>query len=61
LPFRRRSTPRPADPAQPVLVAGDPEAASKAERERAGIPIPPALAASVEAIAGRAGVAFLLG
>jgi len=51
---------RPADPAQPVLVAGDPEDASKAERERAGIPIPPALAASVEAVAGRAGVAFVL-
>jgi LDH2 family malate/lactate/ureidoglycolate dehydrogenase len=51
---------RPADPAQPVLVAGDPEAASRAERERDGIPIPPALARAVAGVAERAGVAFLL-
>ena len=51
---------RPADPAQPVLVAGDPEAACKAERLRDGIPLPPALEAGVRGIAGRAGVPFLL-
>jgi LDH2 family malate/lactate/ureidoglycolate dehydrogenase len=51
---------RPANPDQPVLVAGDPEAATKAQRERDGIPIPPALATSVRAIAERAGVPFTL-
>ena len=51
---------RPADPAQPVLVPGDPEDASRAARERSGIPIPPALAAGVEAVAQRAGVPFVL-
>ena len=52
---------QPADPAQPVLVAGDPEAATKAQREREGIPIPAALGESVKGIAQRAGVEFLLG
>ncbi len=49
----------PVDPGLPVLVPGDPEAAKRVERERDGIPIPAALAASIESICGRAGVAYL--
>jgi LDH2 family malate/lactate/ureidoglycolate dehydrogenase len=49
----------PVDPEQPVLVPGDPEAAKREERQRDGIPIPAALAASIEAICGRAGVAYM--
>ncbi len=51
---------RPADPGQPVLVAGDPEAQTRERRLREGIPIPAALATSVREIAQRAGVAFVL-
>ena len=50
----------PARPDRPVLVAGAPEAASRAERLRHGIPVPPALLAAVEDIASRAGAEFLL-
>jgi LDH2 family malate/lactate/ureidoglycolate dehydrogenase len=51
---------RPVDPATPVLVAGDPEAAARVERMRDGIPIPAALADKLRAIAGRCGVSYLL-
>lgn len=54
-----RATP-PADPARPVLVAGDPEEANRAERLAHGIPIPQRLEEHLRAICGRAGVSFLL-
>lgn len=51
---------RPADPALPVLVPGDPEAAQQAEREQRGIPLPHALARQIQDIAARTGTAGLL-
>jgi LDH2 family malate/lactate/ureidoglycolate dehydrogenase len=51
---------RPADPGQPVLVAGDPEQTSRKAREQDGIPIPTALAEKIKGICERAGVPFLL-
>lgn len=51
---------RPADPALPVLVPGDPEAAQQAEREQRGIPLPHALARQIQDIAERTGTAGLL-
>lgn len=51
---------RRADPAQPVLVAGDPELASRAERLERGVPIPADLMDQLRAVVGRAGVPFLL-
>jgi LDH2 family malate/lactate/ureidoglycolate dehydrogenase len=51
----------PADPAKPVLVAGDPEAASREARLRDGIPVPDTLLAQLRGVADRAGVDFLLG
>ncbi len=50
----------PADPAKPVLVAGDPEAASRAQRLRDGIPIPATLAARLREVCARSGVPCLL-
>ncbi|MGI9422579.1 MAG: Ldh family oxidoreductase, partial [Hyphomicrobiaceae bacterium] len=50
----------PADPAQPVLVAGDPEAAKRAERLKNGIPVPQMLADQLRAMCERSGVAFVL-
>ncbi len=47
---------RPADPAQPVLVAGDPEEAARVERLRSGVPVPDDLLDDLRAIVGRAGV-----
>jgi uncharacterized oxidoreductase len=43
----------PADPAQPVLVAGEPEAAARAARLAGGIPVPGAIWEEIRA-AGRA-------
>lgn len=51
----------PADPSQPVLVAGDPEAASREQRLREGIPIPATLAARLREVCERSGALFLLG
>jgi len=51
----------PANPAEPVLVAGEPEVLARAERARDGIPIPDTLAAKIRAICERAGAPFLLG
>ena len=51
---------RRADPAQPVLVAGDPELATRAERLRDGVPIPEDLMAQLREVARSAGVAFVL-
>jgi LDH2 family malate/lactate/ureidoglycolate dehydrogenase len=50
----------PADAAQPVLVAGDPEVATRARRLEDGIPIPQALANQLRAVADRAKVAYIL-
>jgi len=49
-----------ADPAQPVLVAGDPEMATRRERLQAGVPIPDDLMAQLSAVVQRAGVPFVL-
>ncbi len=51
---------RRADPAQPVLVAGDPELATRVERLERGVPIPDDLLAQLRAVAQRADVPFLL-
>jgi LDH2 family malate/lactate/ureidoglycolate dehydrogenase len=51
---------RPADPAQPVLVAGDPEMATRAERLRNGVPVPDDLMEQLRAVATSAGVPFVL-
>lgn len=50
----------PVDPAQPVLVAGDPETTARAERERTGIPVPPGLRERIRGIAEASGASFLL-
>src|SRR5882724_1305527 len=50
-----------ADPAQPVLVAGDPEMATRAERLRDGVPVPDDLLVQLRAVATSAGVPFVLG
>jgi LDH2 family malate/lactate/ureidoglycolate dehydrogenase len=50
----------PADPAQPVLVAGDPEAASRERRLREGVPIPDMLAERIRAVCEAGGAPFLL-
>lgn len=52
---------RRADPQQPVLVAGDPESATRAERMRSGIPLPDDLINLLRGIASRAKTSFLLG
>lgn len=52
---------RPVDPALPVLVAGDPEEEARAERARAGVPIPGALAEKIRGVCERSGAPFLLG
>jgi len=51
----------PIDPDLPVLVHGDPEWTSQAEREANGIPLPKKLVALVHEIAGRCGAEFTLG
>ena len=50
----------PADPAQPVLVAGDPEALQRETRLRLGIPLSVALAGQLQAVCQRSGVPFVL-
>jgi len=50
----------PVDPAQPVLVPGDPEAAARERRLREGIPLPGSLLEKLRAICERSGVAFIL-
>jgi LDH2 family malate/lactate/ureidoglycolate dehydrogenase len=52
---------RPADPHQPVLVAGDPERLARAERLEHGIPVPEALRRQIRDVAAAAGVRYLLG
>ncbi|WP_426959874.1 Ldh family oxidoreductase [Muricoccus radiodurans] len=54
-----RETPA-SDAAKPVLVAGDPEAAERARRLEAGIPVPPALEGHIRDICGRCGARYEL-
>ncbi len=49
-----------ADPNQPVLVAGDPEMLTRAERLEQGVPIPDDLMLQLRAVADRASVPFVL-
>jgi LDH2 family malate/lactate/ureidoglycolate dehydrogenase len=49
-----------ANPAEPVLVPGDPEDATREDRMRKGIPISEALAAKIREVCERSGVAFVL-
>jgi LDH2 family malate/lactate/ureidoglycolate dehydrogenase len=49
------------DPSQPVLVAGDPEMATRAERLRDGVPVPDDLMDQLKAVAKSAEVPFVLG
>jgi ureidoglycolate dehydrogenase (NAD+) len=46
----------PAPGHDEVLVPGEPEARAKAERERDGIPLPPTLWTTLEALSGELGV-----
>lgn len=54
-----RATP-PADPALPVLIPGDPEAAERARRQQEGIPVPARLAELIRAICTRCGADYCL-
>ena len=49
-----------ADPARPVLVPGDPEAAERAKRLEVGIPVPPTLDQHVRDICARSGASYVL-
>jgi LDH2 family malate/lactate/ureidoglycolate dehydrogenase len=51
---------KPADAEQPVLVAGDPENATREARMREGIPLPEDLIGLLREVASRAGTRFLL-
>lgn len=51
----------PIDPARPVLVPGDIEAETRAERLRDGIPMPAALAARLRRVCDDCGAPWLLG
>jgi LDH2 family malate/lactate/ureidoglycolate dehydrogenase len=50
-----------ADPAQPVLVAGDPERQARAERLTAGIPMQQTLKQQIRDLAAATGAPYLLG
>lgn len=50
----------PADPAQPVLVPGDPEHAERAARLEAGIPIPETLAQQIKEVCRQSNVEYVL-
>jgi LDH2 family malate/lactate/ureidoglycolate dehydrogenase len=50
----------PLDPAVPVLVPGDPEAAARERRLREGIPLPDSLVAKLRQVCERSGVACIL-
>ncbi|MFC3123738.1 Ldh family oxidoreductase [Pseudoroseomonas globiformis] len=51
---------RPSDPAQPVLVPGDPEHDAVHRRRRTGIPLLPALVEEIRAVCSESGAPFLL-
>ena len=55
-----RETP-PLDPAQPVLVPGDPEHEARKIRMEEGIPMTDTLVKEVRQVAEEAGVPFILG
>jgi len=57
---RLRATPA-ADPARPVLAAGDPERAALSRARTHGVALPRALVASLREVAARAGCAWVLG
>src|SRR5204862_8340912 len=50
---------KPADPKQPVLVAGDPETATKKDRLANGVPIPDDLMVQLRAVVDHAGFPFV--
>ena len=50
----------PVDPEQPVLVPGDPEAATREDRLQNGIPIPDALAQQLRDVCRNANVPYVL-
>jgi LDH2 family malate/lactate/ureidoglycolate dehydrogenase len=50
----------PVDPSRPVLIAGDPEAETRARRLENGVPIPPKLDEHIRNICARAGSPYLL-
>jgi LDH2 family malate/lactate/ureidoglycolate dehydrogenase len=50
----------PADPKQPVLVAGDPEMATKKDRLANGVPVPDDLMVQLRGVVERAKVPFVL-
>jgi LDH2 family malate/lactate/ureidoglycolate dehydrogenase len=50
----------PVDPAQPVLVPGDPEAASRKKRLKEGIPIPDSLRKKLSEVCANSGVPCIL-
>ena len=50
----------PADPAKPVLVAGEPEQATREVRRRDGVPLPETLLAKLRGVCESCGAAFLL-
>ncbi|WP_149535963.1 Ldh family oxidoreductase [Siccirubricoccus phaeus] len=50
----------PADPAEPVLVAGEPEDRMREERLRLGVPVPDSLDALIRGICERSGAPYLL-
>jgi LDH2 family malate/lactate/ureidoglycolate dehydrogenase len=54
-------TTKPVDPAEPVLVAGDPERAKLAKRSVDGIDVPKGLSAKLRSIADAAGAPWMLG
>ena len=49
-----------ADPNQPVLIPGDPEMATRADRLEHGVPVPDDLMTQLRAVAKSAGVPFVL-
>ena len=51
---------RPADPARPVMVAGDPERRTAARRRETGIPVGPGLLAKVKAVALASGAEWIM-
>jgi LDH2 family malate/lactate/ureidoglycolate dehydrogenase len=48
------------DPKQPVMVAGDPERLTRAERLEQGVPVPDDLMAQLRGVVAAAGVPFVL-
>ena len=51
---------KPADPAKPVMVAGDPERRTAARRRETGIPVGPGLLAKVKAVALASGAEWIM-